>query len=206
MIILELRHLLPGLALLGLVHTPFAEARVYCCKDARGQQVCGDVLPESCADRSYRELNKQGATVKQVDAPISAEQRAKRDAAAQKASDEDRARQDQRRRDAMLLNTYSSERDIDMARKRRVTDIEELLAQLRDQQQTLRQRHVNLEADAARFAGKPVPSGIKDRLETNAQDLRLLADNIASKERDLVETQQRFQEDLVRFRQLSGQH
>jgi hypothetical protein len=206
MITLELRHLLPGLALIGLVHIPPAEARVYCCKDARGQQVCGDVLPESCADRSYRELNKQGATVKQVDAPISAEQRAKRDAEAQKAGEEDRARQEQRRRDATLLNTYSSERDIDMARKRRVTDIEELLAQLRDQQQTLKQRHVKLEADAARFVGKPLPPGIKDRLDTNAQDMRLLADNIASKERDLVETQQRFQEDLVRFRQLGGQN
>jgi hypothetical protein len=203
---LELRHLLPGLALIGLMFAPFAEARVYCCKDARGQQVCGDVLPESCADRSYRELNKQGATVKQVDAPISVEQRAKRDAAAQKASEEDRVRQEQRRRDATLLNTYSSERDIDMARKRRVTDIEELLVQLRDQQQTLRQRHVNLEADAARFAGKPVPPGIKDRLDTNAQDMRLLADNIAAKERDLVETQRRFQEDLARFRQLAGQN
>lgn len=203
---LELRHLLPGLALIGLMFAPFAEARVYCCKDARGQQVCGDVLPESCADRSYRELNKQGATVKQVDAPISVEQRAKRDAAAQKVSEEDRVRQEQRRRDATLLNTYSSERDIDMARKRRVTDIEELLVQLRDQQQTLRQRHVNLEADAARFAGKPVPPGIKDRLDTNAQDMRLLADNIAAKERDLVETQRRFQEDLARFRQLAGQN
>ncbi|MCQ9375447.1 hypothetical protein NMQ14_14410 [Methyloversatilis sp. XJ19-13] len=206
MITLELRHLLPGLVLIGLMHTPLAEARVYCCKDARGHQVCGDVLPESCADRSYRELNKQGATVKQVDAPISAEQRAKRDAAAQRASEEDRARQEQRRRDATLLNTYSSERDIDMARKRRVTDIEELLVQLRDQQQTLRKRHVNLEADAARFAGKPVPPGIKDRLDTNAQDMRLLADNIAAKERDLVETQRRFQEDLARFRQLAGQN
>ncbi|AOF81328.1 hypothetical protein BSY238_1834 [Methyloversatilis sp. RAC08] len=206
MITLELRHLLPALALIGLMLAPFAEARVYCCKDARGHQVCGDVLPESCADRSYRELNKQGATVKQVDAPISAEQRAKRDAEAQRASAEDRAREEQRRRDATLLNTYSSERDIDMARKRRVTDIEELLVQLRDQQQTLRQRHVNLEADAARFVGKPIPPGIKDRLDTNAQDMRLLAENIAAKERDLIETQQRFQEDLVRFRQLAGQN
>lgn len=202
---LELRHLLPGLALIGLVHAPLAEARVYCCKDARGHQVCGDVLPESCADRSYRELNNQGVTVKQVDAPISAEQRAKRDAAARKADEEDRARQEQRRRDATLLNTYSSEQDIDIARKRRVTDIEELLSQLRGQEQTLKQRHATMEADAARFVGRPVPSGIKDRLDTNAKDMRLLAENIASKERDLLDTEQRFKEDLERFRQLSGQ-
>jgi DNA repair exonuclease SbcCD ATPase subunit len=202
---LELRHLLPGLALIGLVHAPLAEARVYCCKDARGYQVCGDVLPESCADRSYRELNYRGVTVKQVDAPISAEQRAKRDAAALKADEEDRARQEQRRRDATLLNTYSSEHDIDIARKRRVSDIEELLSQLRGQEQTLKQRQVKMEADAARFVGRPVPSGIKDRLDSNAQDMRLLAENIASKERDLLDTEQRFKEDLERFRQLSGQ-
>jgi chromosome segregation ATPase len=203
---LNLRHLVSGLGALALLHAPQADARVYCCKDARGQQVCGDVLPESCSDRSYRELNKQGATVKQVDAPISAEQRARRDAEARKASEEDRLRQEQRRRDAMLLNTYSSERDIAMARSRRITDIEELLTQLREQQQTLKQRHEKLESDAARFAGKPVPAGIQDRLDTNAEDMRLIAGNIAAKERDLVETRRRFDEDLIRFRQLSGKH
>ena len=203
---LKLHYLLPGLSVLALLHAPQADARVYCCKDARGQQVCGDVLPESCADRGYRELNKQGATVKQVDAPISAEQRARRDADAQKASQENRLRQEQRRRDATLLNTYSSERDIDIARNRRVTDIEELLVQLRDQQQTLQQRQTKLETDAARFAGKPIPAGIQDRLDTNTQDMRLLADNIAAQERDLIETRQRFSEDLIRFRQLSGKN
>lgn len=202
----NLRHLAPGLLALALLHVPASEARVYCCKDARGQQVCGDVLPAACADRGYRELNSQGATVRQVEAPMTEAQRAKRDAEAKKARDEDMARQEQRRRDTTLLNTYTSEREIDVARDRRITDIEELLSRLREQQQTLSERQKKLEKDAASFSakGKRVPSGIKDRLDTNGEDLRQIGENIAQKERDLVDTRKRFEEDRARFREIAG--
>lgn len=202
----NLRHLAPGLLALALLHVPASEARVYCCKDARGQQVCGDVLPAACADRGYRELNSQGATVKQVEAPMTEAQRAKRDAEAKKARDEDMVRQEQRRRDTTLLNTYTSEREIDAARDRRIADIEELLARLREQQQTLSERQKKLEKDAAVFAAKSkrVPSGLKDRLDTNGEDLRQIGENIAQKERDLVDTRKRFEEDRARFREIAG--
>lgn len=202
----SLRHLAPGLLVLALLHVPASEARVYCCKDARGQQVCGDVLPAACADRGYRELNSQGATVKQVEAPMTEAQRAKRDADAKKARDEEMVRQEQRRRDTTLLNTYTSEREIDAARDRRIADIEELLSRLREQQQTLSERQKKLEKDAAVFTakGKRVPSGIKDRLDTNGEDLRQIGENIAQKERDLVDTRKRFEEDRARFREIAG--
>ncbi|MGC4405867.1 hypothetical protein [Methyloversatilis sp. MC4-4] len=202
----KLRHLAPGLLALALLHVPASEARVYCCKDARGQQVCGDVLPAACADRGYRELNSQGATVKQVEAPMTDAQRAKRDADAKKAREEEMVRQEQRRRDTTLLNTYTSEREIDVARDRRIADIEELLSRLREQQQTLSERQKKLEKDAAAFTakGKRVPSGIKDRLDTNGEDLRQIGENIAQKERDLVDTRKRFEEDRARFREIAG--
>lgn len=202
----NLRHLAPGLLALALLHVPASEARVYCCKDARGQQVCGDVLPAACADRGYRELNSQGATVKQVEAPMTEAQRAKRDADAKKARDEEMVRQEQRRRDTTLLNTYTSEREIDAARDRRIADIEELLTRLREQQHTLSERHKKLEKDAAVFTakGKRVPSGVKDRLDTNGEDLRQIGENIAQKERDLADTRKRFEEDRARFREIAG--
>lgn len=200
------RHLALAFCALGLLPTGAAEARVYCCKDARGQQVCGDVLPASCADRGYRELNSQGATVKQVEAPMSDAQRARRDADAKKAAEDERVRQEQRRRDATLLNTYTSEREIDVARDRRVADIEELLTRLREQKQTLTERQKKLETDAVNFSSKNkrVPSHIKDRLDTTIEDLRLITENIAAKERDLADTRKRFEEDRARFRELAG--
>lgn len=204
MSILKLRHLLPGITALALLQATGAEARVYCCKDARGQQVCGDVLPESCADRGYRELNRQGATVKQVDAPMTEAQRKKRDAELARASEAERLVQEQRRRDTTLLNTYTSEREIETARARQVADLQELLLQLRSQQQTLAQRHSKIQADVARYAGKQVPAGLQDRLDTNTEDMRRLAENIAAKELNLVETRQHFDDAHIRFRQLTG--
>lgn len=206
MSILKLRHLLPGITALALLQATGAEARVYCCKDARGQQVCGDILPESCADRGYRELNRQGATVKQVDAPMTEAQRKKRDTELSRASEAERLVQEQRRRDTTLLNTYTSEREIETARVRQVADLEELLLQLREQQKTLMQRHSKIQADMTRYAGKQVPAGLQDRLDTNTEDTRRLAGNIAAKEQDLVETRQRFDETRVRFLELTGKH
>ncbi len=204
MSILKLRHLLPGITALALLQPTGVEARVYCCKDARGQQVCGDVLPESCADRGYRELNRQGATVKQVDAPMTDAQRKKRDAELARASEAERLVQEQRRRDTTLLNTYTSEREIETARARQVADLEALLLQLREQQKTLMQRHSKIQADMARHAGKQVPTGLQDRLDTNTEDTRRLAENIAAIEQDLAETRQRFDETRIRFRELTG--
>lgn len=199
-----LRHFVSGLGMLALLCMPTADARVYCCKDAQGQQVCGDVLPPSCANRSYRELNTQGMTVKQIEAPLTEAQRAKRDADARKAAEEERLVQEQRRRDATLINTYATESDIDSARARRVADIEELLRRLREQQQTLTERYAELEKNKARYTGKPIPGGLKDRLDTTAQDMRQLGEHIAAKERDLLETKARFDEDRKRFRELAG--
>jgi hypothetical protein len=195
--------LAPFLVLLALPPSA-AQARVYCCKDERGQQVCGDVLPASCADRKYRELNKQGATVNTVDAPLTEAQRTQRDAEARRNAEIERAANEQRRRDATLLNTYASERDIDTARDRRVADIEVLLRQLREQQQTLLERKKSLDAAKARFTGKPLPGGLKDRVDTNAEDVRLITEQIAARMADLAETKSRFDTDLKRYRELSG--
>jgi hypothetical protein len=202
-----LRQMIGGLAALGLLHASCAEARVYCCKDARGQQVCGDTLPAACADRGYRELNSQGATVRQIEAPMTEDQRTRREADARRQAEEERMRQEQRRRDTTLLNTYTSEKEIVSARDRRVADLEELLTRLREQQGTLAERRRKLEDDAARFTGqgKRVPSGIQDRLDTTREDLRQIGENIAFKERDLADTRRRFDEDLKRFRELHRQ-
>ena len=33
---------------------------IYCCEDANGRSVCGDVLPVQCYGRAYREISPQG--------------------------------------------------------------------------------------------------------------------------------------------------
>ena len=53
-------------------------SRLYCCQDSSGKQVCGDILPQVCYGRAYREIGADGRTVREVDAPLTAEQRAQK--------------------------------------------------------------------------------------------------------------------------------
>ena len=60
--------------MLGLGGPAMAAGNFYCCVDANGKQVCGDLLPQSCYGRAYRELGPNGQTLRNIEAPLTAEQ------------------------------------------------------------------------------------------------------------------------------------
>jgi hypothetical protein len=57
-----------------------AQARIFCCTDDKGTRVCGDFLPPACQGRAYEERDGKGFIAKQVEAPLTPEQQAKREA------------------------------------------------------------------------------------------------------------------------------
>ncbi|MBN9694827.1 MAG: hypothetical protein J0L85_03420, partial [Zoogloea sp.] len=56
-----------------------ARGTVYCCTDG-GHQVCGDVLPPQCFGKSYKEMSPQGTVRRIVEAPLTPEQVARKEA------------------------------------------------------------------------------------------------------------------------------
>ena len=120
--------LLVALALVAGAPLAQAAGKLYCCNDASGKQVCGDLMPQECYGRAYREVGDSGRTVRNVEAPLTAEQRAERAAEDEKRKVEEAARQEQRRKDLALLNTYGSVGDIDAMRERALGDVEKSVA------------------------------------------------------------------------------
>ena len=55
-----------------------AQTRIFCCDDANGRKVCGDFLPPACQGRAYEERDNRGFVSKKVEAPLTAEQQARR--------------------------------------------------------------------------------------------------------------------------------
>ena len=73
------------MAVLAFAQIPaFAAGQFFCCHDATGKQVCGDILPQACYGRAYREVGSNGQTIRTFDAPLTAEQRALRTAEEEK--------------------------------------------------------------------------------------------------------------------------
>ena len=83
-----------------------AERTTYCCSDEQGRQICSDILPQTCWGRAYREIDSRGLTVRRVEAPLTPEQRAQRDAEARRKREQERLAYEERKRNQALLDAY----------------------------------------------------------------------------------------------------
>ena len=123
--------LMPSLLLLAcatlLAEDVFAQAVVYCCDDASGKKLCGDYLPAACRGRAYEERDSKGFVSKLVEAPLTEEQQAKREAERLRKIEADKQAAEDRRRAMALLSAYSSDKDIDKARDREIADIQNIM-------------------------------------------------------------------------------
>ena len=114
------------LAMLVMAQSVFAQTagRIYTCKDASGKTITSDrPLPE-CQGREGRVLSKTGTTVQTIEAPLTDEQKAAREAEEEKKKEAAAVRAEQQRRDKALLSTYQSLDDLESKRQRALLQVE----------------------------------------------------------------------------------
>jgi len=119
----------------ALAALPIASAqaqRMYKCVDAKGKVYYTQIPPKECQGQSTQELSRQGRVVKQTEV-LTPEKQAAREAERKKKAEQEKLAGEERRKTAALLNTYSSEKDIEDARARALRDAEKSLAQEMDQ-------------------------------------------------------------------------
>jgi hypothetical protein len=103
--------------LLALLYAPVAGAE-YKCVDARGLTHVGDTPPAACADVVMYEISKSGRVLQKIDPTPTPDQLRVRLEEAERKRQADREAGEQKRKDLALLNTYSTEREVDVARDR----------------------------------------------------------------------------------------
>lgn len=180
-----------------------AAARTYCCSDKSGQRICGDTLPPQCEDRAYREFGDKG--VRNVEAPLTAEQKAKREAEAAKKKEEERIANEQRRKDQALLNTYGSEKDIDLLRDRAVADMEATGKLTQEKYDAALKRKRQLEKETEFYTKKPVPESLKSQIKENEVEIAAQKKLIDDKQKEIEAVRAKFETDRKRFRELAGE-
>lgn len=189
------------LAVLSLPMADVSAATIYCCDDG-GRRVCGDVLPAACYGRAYREMGPQGTLRRQVDAPATAEEIARRKADEQRRKDEDVRLVKQQRLDQALLDTYSSVEDIDRRRDREIADIERSVGDIRAREVELRNKRKRLEQDLEFYKGRELPRDLAANLRAIDTELAGQRKVIESRTRDIEETRARFASDRARYTEL----
>lgn len=191
------------LALLAGTCAANAAGKLFCCNDANGRQVCGDLMPTECYGRAYREVGESGRTVRNVEAPLTAEQRAERAAEDERRKVEEAAMKEQQRKDQALLNTYGSVKDIDAMRERALVDVEKSIADAEARIVEIKARRTKFENEAEFYKKKQLPPEVQKGLSDADSEIKAQQSIIESKKKDMDVIRDKYDEDKRRYLDLS---
>jgi hypothetical protein len=177
------------------------ETRTYCCTDASGRRACGDTLPQVCYERAYREVTPGGRVLRDVEAPLTTEQRTKRDAEIKAQRDKAIKEAEAKRRDRVLLDSYATVEEIDARRDREIASITVDLKRAKAQEADLLAVRAKLEK--LKPATGAIPRDVVEDIVTNTSELAAVRSIIDSKQRDIDATRARFESERNRFIELT---
>lgn len=183
--------------------TGSSSGKLYRWVDGKGHVHYGDTLPANAGVRGSEELGKTGQVMKRTE---SEEERKARRAAEAEAARIKKEKDEQNRLDQALLATYSSEKEIDMARDRALEFHQMAIqsTQIRMSQVTANQKEVTERAlGITKGNGRP-PRYLQRQIDANQTELDSLNQTIKSHQDALVEVRAKYQADKERYRRLTG--
>jgi Domain of unknown function (DUF4124) len=202
------RHLLVGsmvgLALL-LLALPHAAAATYKWVDEKGIVHYTDKIPPEQVNKGNVEINKQGVAVKKTDPAPTPEQRRARELEELRQQQLAREREEVDRRDRALLATYTTESEIDLARNRALSTIDAQVQGATKYSTLLSKRKVELDAKKAALGDKPVPLVLERELANIDAELQKQVELVASKKKEIVVVNARYDLDKKRWADLRAQ-
>ena len=198
--------ILYSLALAAITFSLPSQAGIKCWTNKDGVKECGDKIPPEYSQTGHQELNKQGLVIDETERAKTGEEleEAKKTAAAK--ADEDRKVAEHVKKDQILLDTFSSVDDLQMARDGKIAAIESSinLAQKRNEKM---QNDLNkwMEKAAAEERSGKAPS---EELSKDIETLRGNIENnnafIAEKRGEQEAVKESFAKDIERFNQLKS--
>ena len=201
---LESRLVILGI-LLALAAAPAsAQQRMYKCKDDKGKTYYTQTPPAECLGKEMDELNKQGTLIKKREAALTSEQIAAREAEDKRKKEGDLAAKEEKRKNQALLNTYSSEKDIEDSRQRALKQADLAAKELNKRIAETQQRAQKLAAEKEFYSKKPMPKKLQDDIKNNEIELKGQQETLAAKKKELGEINAKYDEDKRRYLELTG--
>jgi len=182
-----------------------AHAALYKWTDEQGRVHYSDQLPPDAVNRERFELNRQGLTVRKTE-PVRriVQQVPKTDNEQQRAREAARERQLAERRDRAIMESYSNEGEIDLAKGRAVATIEGQVQSAEAFIAQMAKRRDELESKKATYAPRPVPGSIEREIESIDAETERQNQFIAARKKEAATVAARYESDKQRFRELRG--
>jgi hypothetical protein len=181
-----------------------AQERMYKCVDARGKVYYTQVPPPECLGRDTQELNKSGTLIRKNPAALSPAQAQAREAERKKKiEDEERSKED-RRKNLALLNTYSSEKDIEDARTRALKEAQGAIEDTERVIAGAKKRRQELETEKEFYVKKPMPFKLKQEITNNEIEIKNQTSLLDAKRKEISTINAKYDEDKRRYVELTS--
>jgi hypothetical protein len=164
-----------AVSVLVLTATAPAQAKMYKWVDEKGHMHFGDSIPAKYMTKEHEELNEQGVTVKVTEAAKTREQliEERKQEEARKKEEEERKKQAQR--DRVLLDTYTTERDLVVARDARLDAVDSQInlskSIIEDSQKNL--KSLEKQVTNIKASNREVPQDLYRRVEIEKKQINV---------------------------------
>ena len=190
----------------GLSPSPPAHARIKCWTNKDDVRECGNVVPPEYSQKGHEELSDQGIVIDRKERAKTPEELEEERRLAAIQAEEDRKARKKEIADRVLLDTFSSEDDLVLARDGKLAAIEQTIHVTESRIKKLQKSLNEIMSMAAEMErrGKPPADGTQNEIDVvRAQ----IAENRAyiktlHKEQDAVRNA--FESDLTRFKELKA--
>jgi hypothetical protein len=183
-----------------------AQQRMYKCVDAKGKVYYTQVPPPECLGRDTQELNKSGTLVHKNPAAVPltpAQEQALEAERKKKIENEERAREE-RRKNLALLNTYSSEKDIEDTRARTLKEAQTAIEDTEKAIAGAQKRRQELETEKEFYVKKPMPFKLKQEIANNEIEIRNQTSLLDAKKKEISSINAKYDEDKRRYIDLTS--
>ena len=177
-----------------------AEAKLYKWVDESGVTHYGETIPPEYANRDTKMLDKGRVTDRSETFDTDKLKSSKKETVA------DKAVLDARRRDEALLNSYSNEKEIDLARDRNLLQIDARVNSyttlIKSSQSTLDDLHK--ESDTRTQQGRKVPQSLTDDIAATEARIAKLQKDLETNQKEMDAVKARYEADKLHYRELKS--
>jgi chromosome segregation ATPase len=201
---IRLRGLLPiGILVAGMPAAAVA-AKFYKWVDEHGQVHYSEVIPPQYRDRANVEIDRRGRVLRRNEA--FEEKKRQIDEEASRKQVEEKRNTEQGRRDKALLDTYTNEAEIDLARDRTIAFPQQVAESYEPRIRTVKQRVQALRAEKEGLvkAGKPVPVALVSEMAAVEKELGALLAEQQARQTEIEQIRERYSAQKARYRELTG--
>lgn len=196
-------HSCAALALL-LSANSWAQSRMYKCVDGKGKVYYTQVPPQECLGKETQEMSRQGSITKSAgSAALTPEQQAAREEERKKQQEQEVAAREEKRKNQALLNTYSSEKDIDEARGRALKDNDLAILETEQRVAGAEKRKKQLDAEKEFYVKKQMPPKLQEDIKSNEAEIRNQRELLDAKKKQASNINTKYDEEKRRYAELT---